>query len=240
MLCTQCGRDNAAGLDYCDYCGEPLQTGPAGKRKTEMDGGGGGGGKRKTAMDAPAPPQRNAFEAAMSGEVDDPFAPNASATKPKVNAPLAPPPPAQPQKRKTQFDHGDPFAPPSERAGAAVEDNTRIVGFLVTFDGAKLGKYWVLREGRTYLGSDPDICQVVVETDTNVSGKHAVMVWRNGKLRINDEMSTNGTYLNGEEVEEATIVPDGAIIGLGRTTRLICRLLDHDQVTKLWKVGGEA
>jgi hypothetical protein len=177
----------------------------------------------------------------MSGEVDDPFAPAAGSKPKQANAPVAAAPPPTPQKRKTQFDHGDPFAPPSQKKAESVEDNKRVVGFLVTFDdGAALGKHWVLREGRTLLGSDPDVCQVVIENDTNVSGKHAVMVFRNGKLRINDEMSTNGTYLNGDDIEQPTEVTTGSVIGLGRTTRLVCLLLDPAQVQQLWKVGGAA
>ena len=62
MICPGCNRNNAEGLDFCDYCGTPLGAAAAGKRKTEMEVGGGGGApahggapKRRTEFEAPPP-----------------------------------------------------------------------------------------------------------------------------------------------------------------------------------------
>ena len=43
-----------------------------------------------------------------------------------------------------------------------------------------------------------------------------MILFRNGKLRIKDELSTNGTMLNGSEIEEAEL-NDGDMIKIGRT-----------------------
>lgn len=67
MNCPSCKRPNAAGIELCDFCGTPLGTAPAAKRKTEI-----GGAdpfdpfKHKTIFDSAAP---------APADPKDPFAP---------------------------------------------------------------------------------------------------------------------------------------------------------------------
>ncbi len=254
MLCSECGRENAAGLDYCDYCGTPLtDSGPGLKRKTEMEhggGAGGGGGKRKTQMEGGGgPSSRPVFDAAMSGEVEDPFDPfgdkggGGGAAKVKIQSSAPPSMPPAPdhepaKKRVTQFDSGDPFAP------KAADESTdpryagrRIVGFLITFDRAPDGNCYFIREGRNLVGRDGDRCDIVIGEDDLVSGQHAVLVYRNGRLRVADDKSQNGTFLNDDDVLQPEEVADSDVIRVGGT-RMICRLLDPEQLAKLWPSGG--
>lgn len=233
MLCSECGRDNTAGLDFCDYCGSPLAAaGPGLKRKTQMEGGG-GGGKRKTHMDGPAP--ADPFEAALSGAVEDPFGPGggkaqrpAPVSQAVAQAPVA-------KKRVTQFDSGDPFAPRGD--GGAVADERyagrRIVGFLITFDRAPDGQFYLIREGRNLVGRDTDRCDIVIDGDDMVSSQHAILVYRNGRLRVADDKSQNGTFLNEEDVLQPEDVSDADVIRVGGT-RMICRLIDPAQVAGIW------
>ena len=51
--------------------------------------------------------------------------------------------------------------------------------------------------------------------DHTVSARHAIVVLRADKLRILDDRSTNGTFVNGRRVEEAEL-HDGDIVTLGR------------------------
>jgi hypothetical protein len=232
MNCPSCKRPNAEGIDFCDFCGTPLGTAPAGQRTTEMEGG-------------PAPKHKTE----MASDPLDPFAPRASsgsAAKPAATAGAAAPAASGgAQKRKTMFDGpaaavnpSDPFAPPDPGVKKHQDKGAgrRIVGFLVTFDRSAEGNYWVIREGRNTLGRDED-CDIVIDGDEMVSSVHAVMLWRNGRTIVDDEKSQNGTFLNEEDVMEKTDVKDGDVIRLGRT-QLMCRLLDQAKVTALWKQAG--
>lgn len=145
----------------------------------------------------------------------DPFAPRASG------------------KRKTAFDPNpaDPFAPPEVKKDKGA--GRRIVGFLVTFDRAPEGAYWVIREGRNTLGRDED-CDIVIDGDEMVSSTHAVILWRNGRTIVDDEKSQNGTFLNEADVMEKTDLEDGDVLRVGRT-QMICRLLDQAKISSLWK-----
>jgi len=193
-------------------------------------------GKRRTELEGPPPaaggfPQGNPF-----GGGDDPFDPFKPTQPPAVGK--KPDAPGAPPKKVTKFDgRPDPFAPPEPGQPGPNDERylgRRIVGWLITFDKAPDGATFTLREGRNLLGRDADRCDIVITTDDMVSGGHAVLVWRNGKARIADDKSQNGTFLNEEDVLQPEEVKDGDVIRIGRT-RLMCRLLDHEKVTALWK-----
>jgi hypothetical protein len=238
MNCPACKRPNAEGLDFCDYCGTPLASSPIGKRKTEMEGAPAAPVKHATQMESPA------------ADPFDPFAPRgpapaaAAAKAPPLGA--APPPPTG-GKRKTEFDGSargrDPFAPPTPGPAAGAHAagrrddryaGRRVMGFLVTFDRAPDGAFFVLREGRNLLGRDEE-SDIAITDDETVSSTHAVMICRGGRVIIDDEKSQNGTKLNGDEVMSKTDVADGDVISLGLRTRLLCRLLDPAKLAAIWK-----
>jgi hypothetical protein len=227
MICpnTSCNRPNAEGLEHCDYCGTPLHTPAAGKRKTEAE---------------MAPPARAAkrvteYEGPDLNAVQDPFAPFPAAGA----APAA----ARPSgKRVTQYDGGpsgrDPFAPaaPVAREPATAANRyagRRIVGWLITFDGNPDGTSHVLHEGRNLIGRDAERCDIVID-DELVSSLHALIVLRGGKQSITDQQSQNGTFLNEEDVLAPTDLNDGDVVRLGRT-RLLCRLVDREKIAAIWK-----
>lgn len=222
MNCSSCKRPNADGLDFCDFCGTPLGAAGPGKRKTEMEGV--TTPKHKTEMERGPTPL-------------DPFAPPPGSAK-TSGVPSAPAP-AGPGKARTVFDSPkdgkDPFAPAvGGTAQAPKRDDARyagrrITGFLITFDRSPDGRFFVLREGRNMLGRSGD-CDVMVDDDENVSSEHAIVLCRNGRTVIDDEKSMNGTFLNGEDVMEKTDVKDGDVVRLGKTTNLLCRLLDMSKL----------
>jgi pSer/pThr/pTyr-binding forkhead associated (FHA) protein len=51
--------------------------------------------------------------------------------------------------------------------------------------------------------------------DHTVSARHAIVVSRADRLRILDDRSTNGTFVNGRRVDEAEL-HDGDVVVLGR------------------------
>lgn len=56
---------------------------------------------------------------------------------------------------------------------------------------------------------------IIIE-DEFVSGEHALLVWRDGNWWLSDVASTNGTFINGEEIQEPTVVRPGDVLGFGR------------------------
>jgi pSer/pThr/pTyr-binding forkhead associated (FHA) protein len=60
-------------------------------------------------------------------------------------------------------------------------------------------------------------CSLVLADDTFVSQVHARVFPRNGRLWVEDLGSTNGTYVNGKRITEATRVRRGDQVQFGQT-----------------------
>ena len=70
-----------------------------------------------------------------------------------------------------------------------------------------------LRQGTTHVGRS--FAADVVLDDQSVSRRHAIVHQRAGSVRILDDRSANGTFVNGRRVTEAEL-RDGDVIVLGR------------------------
>ncbi|HUS17677.1 MAG TPA: FHA domain-containing protein [Chloroflexia bacterium] len=59
--------------------------------------------------------------------------------------------------------------------------------------------------------------------DNFISGEHALLTWRDGRWWAEDYRSTNGTLLNGAELDKPTPVLDGDVITVGGVQLKIAR-----------------
>lgn len=84
---------------------------------------------------------------------------------------------------------------------------------LVEIHGPNLGKKYVLDCDEFSIGRDVKN-DLVVDLD-NVSRRHARIVIRDGKCFVEDLGSTNGTYLNDEEVLSETALRSGDLVKVG-------------------------
>lgn len=109
------------------------------------------------------------------------------------------------------------YEPQVSRRSAASAPVPRLVGWLVTFQLDCAGTDFRLREGRNVIGADPDQCDLVVPSEPSISGRHAVLMYRDGKFQIRDCDSTNGTYIDDTDVfgKGAVTVEDRSKIRLG-------------------------
>lgn len=68
------------------------------------------------------------------------------------------------------------------------------------------------------IGRKPEVCQMVLDYDKSVSGRHCEIFIKNGKFYIKDLNSSNGTFVNGSRVLTDAEVYSGCILTLGRLT----------------------
>jgi hypothetical protein len=95
-------------------------------------------------------------------------------------------------------------------------NSRKLVGWLVSYSFDNMGTDFRLYEGRNIIGRDVD-CNITVH-DQMMSGKHAVILFRNGRYIIQDQMSTHGTWINSKDIEnEQEEVHDGDLIHMGET-----------------------
>jgi two-component system, cell cycle response regulator len=96
-----------------------------------------------------------------------------------------------------------------------LQDNIQVgtESCLVQIHGPELGKKYILEEEEFTIGRDVKN-NIVVDLD-NVSRRHAKIVTRQGKSYVSDLGSTNGTYLNDQEVLEETPLRSGDYVKVG-------------------------
>ena len=100
--------------------------------------------------------------------------------------------------------------------GGEVRSSRKLVGWLVSYTLNDMGVDFKLFEGRNVIGRDLD-CQISVN-DNTVSGKHAVLLYREDSYFIQDSLSTSGTRVNGSDTGvNAVALNDGDVIQVGKT-----------------------
>lgn len=98
----------------------------------------------------------------------------------------------------------------------ALGSKGKLVGWLVNYGRNPDGEDYKLRAGYNRMGANP-ACDIVVEDET-VSGSHAILVFRDGRCLIKDDLSRNGTFVNGKEITEAHPLQNYDQVRVGNTT----------------------
>jgi pSer/pThr/pTyr-binding forkhead associated (FHA) protein len=204
MICKVCKTNNEDGSKFCISCGSPIiqstRTCPNGHIYDSLLPG---------CPYCPSPSLQNKIGLKPFGnEITSTFSSDPSKTKVMTDS----------NKGKKTVIVGPEGTDGSQSASPA----RKIIGWLVSFSIRKEGEDFRLYEGRNLLSSSPD--SDIVVNDPAVSTPHCMILYRTGKLLIKDELSTNGTFLNGELIEEAEL-KDNDIIKVG-TTELKLRTIN--------------
>ncbi|MGH9844727.1 MAG: FHA domain-containing protein [Blastocatellia bacterium] len=91
----------------------------------------------------------------------------------------------------------------------------RIVGWLITYSHNPDGEDFRVYAGYNRIGANP-VCDIQLGDDT-VSGSHAIIVYRDGRCLIKDDLSRNGTFVNGREIGEAYPLQSYDQVRIGNT-----------------------
>lgn len=228
MYCPNCRSEVAAEGGYCTLCGTAISTqlcpnghvmDPSWTHCHVCAGGlGGNTGKGRTVIEessqAPYTPQGGFTKGATLVEGPPPITPDMMGSgkgRTLVEGPR--------QKAKTLFDPGVVPEGAVDAPGSATHPRLpRLVGWLVSFSPDPSGTDFKVREGRNVIGAETE-CEIVIGQDPAISGKHAVLIFRDGQAQIRDNDSQNGTYVNGQDIFGKGAVPlvDGDTIKLGAT-----------------------
>jgi hypothetical protein len=95
----------------------------------------------------------------------------------------------------------------------------KLVGWLVSYDIDPAGIDFKLYEGKTKIGRS-NHCKIIVN-DSTISEEHVLLLCKDEKFILQDELSSNGTFVNGEQIEERVLLNDGDEITLGNVNFII-------------------
>jgi pSer/pThr/pTyr-binding forkhead associated (FHA) protein len=137
----------------------------------------------------------------------------------------APRPDEDPDPEKQENDATLTYDPVDEarrvRAREAAAGIPGLEGYAVVVTGGPLrGTHWPLLEGRNEAGRNTDAA--VFLDDITVSRHHAVFVAEQGRLRLEDLGSTNGTYVNAKRADRVDLAPGDEVI-IGRFHLVVAR-----------------
>ncbi|MBM3424734.1 MAG: FHA domain-containing protein [Bacteroidetes bacterium] len=95
----------------------------------------------------------------------------------------------------------------------------KMVGWLVSYTLDEMGIDYRIYEGNNTVGRAHNN-SIIIRQDNVISSKHISILCRQNKFWIRDEMSANGTLLNGIDMELDKVfeLKDGDIIKMGNTT----------------------
>lgn len=159
-----------------------------------------GAAPQPLAGEDPLPPPRPSL-----GGYPPPSEPPVSGYPPPGGGPGLPPPPQAPYPPP-------PVAPEVQRTGAAPPERNAPQAPTATLDVD--GQPYQVQDQVTVIGRATD-ANIVLD-DPGVSRRHAEIHLLDGRARVIDLGSTNGTFVDGERVHAAT-VNDGSAITVGRT-----------------------
>jgi predicted component of type VI protein secretion system len=103
----------------------------------------------------------------------------------------------------------------TDEANPARAARGKIVGWLITYNRNPDGDDYRVYAGYNRLGANP-VCDILIDDET-VSGSHAIIVYRDGRCLIKDDLSRNGTFVNGREITEAHPLQNYDQIRIGNT-----------------------
>ncbi len=109
-----------------------------------------------------------------------------------------------------------------DEKGSQPTSARKLVGWLVSYTITEFGVDFRLYEGQNNIGRDSS-CTIRITEDSSISSKHATILFRNDQFYLRDEMSTNPSFVNGEEVMPGNTVRlnDGDSITIGKTELLV-------------------
>lgn len=175
---TDCGAENNEHASFCRRCGTRLGEAAPPFRPGNAPGQV-AGAKDKTMVD----PNLSGGPGRQGQVIPQP---NVVPAQPM----------ARPGKGRTVVDNAQPGG-----GGVPADRGRKLVGFLVTYDhdSGHMGTFYPLYQGRAKLGAyvEPEGNILIDRSrDGGVSETHCVLLHRNGRLSVADEMSSNGTWVD--------------------------------------------
>lgn len=204
----------------CWYCEATVKQDAA----TQMPPQVSGAERGRTVMSEPPAPARDlspagAKRSTLLDRDDGPVAAAGSGRGRTVAVPeLQTPLPSA--RNRTMVDSGPAEASSTQRAASG---GRRLVGVLTTFTWSGLGSLHEIRDGRNHVGSGGatsrgEAPEIVIGQDSLLSGSHFMILCQGPKIIISDNFSTNGTFVNGEQIDTRGMdLADDAVIKAGGT-----------------------
>jgi hypothetical protein len=205
-------------MPNCPYC-------PSGGSASSSNSSTVVGGGQNTQMD----PQKTETIGSATGGATEGFSGDRTMvfTPGAASAPMggSKPASANTSSQRSQFDRTFIGGIPTE-SGDGGDSGTKeapraarkIVGWIISYTIDPMGVDYRIFEGNNLIGREASNT-IILSKESTISSRHATILYKSGKFWVKDEMSANGSFLNGEEMEiqKAYEMKDNDELRLGNT-----------------------
>jgi len=203
--CPYCDRLQTTGEAAQSQRSTRLEAAPAGPQRTRLESAP-SGSERRTRLEGeafpePVPPPPPPFTPKPT-RLEEPLPAGGRRTVLQDGSPAMTPPP--PMATTPLLPEPAASAPPQPVGGTT--SARRLLGVLAAPDLGPGGTVFPVRGGKNTIGASR-ANDIVLAGDSEASGEHAAILHRSGAFHLADRLSTNGTWLNGEEVPANGTVP---------------------------------
>ena len=109
------------------------------------------------------------------------------------------------------------FAPPSDDGNTVMIWNQQVTYQVVLTDvNSPARTFSVPLSQSIVIGRTKEVCDIALDFDKSVSGRHCEITVRDGRFYLRDLQSSNGTYVNDSKVLTESEIFSGNILRLGR------------------------
>jgi len=214
MNCPSCGKSNKPSAKFCKFCGNPISA----NYKTCTNGH----NYDATLAMCPYCPKPMAKSAAPENITSAKTVldiPDIETEKTTFDTKTAKPEIVNTAENKVEQDKiTKTNKPPVTLTGTKKPDGKikKLSGWLVTFDLNPEVTDFKLYEGKLKIGGDQS--NEIVLDDPEVSDEHVLIFCRDNQILLQDELSANGTFVNGNKIDSRIELKDNDEIKIGKTS----------------------
>jgi FHA domain len=205
--CPYCGAETRPGDNFCLSCGNRLLSATPSPQQQQA----------QPVMGESTIPSQDGWGQPQA-QVQSPYqAPTQLPTAPASPAPASWLDPAMPTLASTSAEELPTTlgsgAGPVQTAPPAIEHAAK---FILRADNGDVLQEYPLEKTEISIGRAPN-SDILLSKDKLTSRRHATVNYSNGRYVLHDEHSANGTFVNGQQLDEASSheLQDGDHIGIG-------------------------
>ena len=217
MKCPSCGKENGAGAKFCKHCGSSLDS----KFKTCKNGH----NYDASLDDCPYCPKSEVAtviktatqsqKTVIDKQTNIKTSPDILKTKTSAEKTIVASVPSE--KTVVQQSSGQEEIPKEKPAQKS--SSQKLAGWIVTFNLDPSGTDFKIYEGKNKIGKS-SLCHIAVNDDS-ISDEHALIFYGDNKIILQDELSNNGTFVNGKRIDERVQLKDGDKLKFGNISFII-------------------
>jgi len=214
MNCPSCGKANKPAAKFCKFCGSPISA-----NYKSCANGHNFDATLAECPYCPKPIAKNVVQNNITTAKTVLDKPDVEPEKTTLDTKTVKPVSPKITRSKVEKDKiTETNKPPITMTSGEKPDKKikKLIGWLVSFDLNAEGTDFKLYNGKLKIGRDQS--NEIVLDDPDVSDEHVLILCGDNQILLQDELSANGTFVNGNKIDSRVKLKDNDEIKVGKTS----------------------